>query len=73
VTSFPAVLPSAAVIIAIQIVPNTLYCLQVLSCSMWQGENSGECRRCYVGKEGFLAEPESIDGCQLRNFGLSTL
>ena len=32
-----------SVLIATQSVPNRLYCLQVLNCSWWKGENSGVC------------------------------
>ena len=53
VTSFiflPAVSPSAAVLIATHSVPDRLYCLQVLNCSRWKGENSGGYCNCDVGK-----------------------
>jgi hypothetical protein len=63
VTSFiflPLVSPSVAVLIAIHSVPDILYCLQLLSCSTWQGENSGAGCSCVVGKLGFLAETECV-------------
>jgi len=40
----------AVVLKATQSVPDRLYCLQVLNCSRWKGENSDACCNCDIGK-----------------------
>ena len=46
-----------SVLIATHSVPDRLYCLQVLSCSWWKGENSGVFSDCNIGKQGVPCRP----------------